>query len=1167
MHAWTKGVGLEEYKETVDEWAQRLVNDSRWNSAVAKDDTDDMMKQLTEGIKGAAGSHFPKVSAEGKYKRSEKTETLYEEKQQLRDEARRLKMQPFSVSVVLRGWQCMARLQRKDKELGKSRRADRRARTAGWAAEMHPARWRGDWCEIWRLARSIAGTGLGPKRRTYGDVAPMQATAAEMARYLEQEGPAGGCRLQVVMEAERADEIEDPVAKAFEHKKNDKDDLERETGSEQEDVELVRMAKEDLEGICQALRQGKSRRAVPVWSARRELWLMALCEARHLRRSGRCQHLVKAVQQLLLGIRRRVGPPAAWNTSQAVLLDKKNGKRGPAAKRIINLLDPLGKGYYKQIWRRAPPRTWHFATGFTQGRRREQGILQARVVQHRLKQKGKGYISSSYDVSNAFPSMAHSVLDGVIDYKFADDKKNADILKTRYREAYMYVQTETGGAVLGKMRAGGMQGDSIMPEQFGEGYNEGVEVWAEQTRGEGEKSLIAKEPTTGDSFDTSISVYADDLWRTGIVKTMDEAQAQVEEWDESIDTQLHLRDMGQNRGKKEHMVKFIGKGAAKEMQRAYMEEVGVEGTMRQTVRYLGAWLNVDGKNGMEVRKRKEAAHAGWMAMGGLWSNNQIERSIKIVVFRSLVKSSLLSGQEAVCLLKGELETMEKTQNWYLCRLMRRGTWNMEEERWTSKSMAEVRRELGVATIASEMRSRRIKWLQQIGQHPERNMNMLAALTGSYEWDMIPQLTNEGWATEETNPWLAQFLKDLDYVCQDSEQVAQEMIPAGWYGIFCSKAFWKYDTRRLWRYGDEEETIQRQDERLEPGVEEVQGEYLCECGKMFAKPSALVMHKYRAHGQSSITKDMMVNNQCPWCKRAFTIMDNRASQRQHMRTRLQTGQCAQRIGPGGAGLTRATEPATMKCPRCDEDMHDTDQLLDHISRHLDQEQTDRTRNLLQNGVPVDEWEADEPSDETGSGIVQDRGGTASRGNGEDDDQPGRAYESTGRSNTQNVSSSQGTQSGTSGSGSWSKILRSGTSSGKESYARHAASVDIRSYFSSRRGLHDAKPREGEDTNADPGTRGRPANVQGQSTVVHLQGAVQERRVQDTDYSYAERRGVHGDDHEMYSRDGRRREAGTSSEGPGGETSGQIAEGDGSVGRTSMSFMSGAGLAGATDGIGP
>ena len=174
---------------------------------------------------------------------------------------------------------------------------------------------------------------------------------------------------------------------------------------------LIRiLTSQSWQEICQALRQGRSRRAVPIWSARRELWLMA-------------------VQQLLVRIRRRICPPVAWNTSQAVLLDKKNRKRGPAAKRIINLLDPLEKGYYKQIWRRAPPRTWHFATGFTHGRRREQGIVQAPVVQHRLRQKGKGYISSSYDVSNAFPSIAHTVLDGVSDYKFVGDTANANIIE------------------------------------------------------------------------------------------------------------------------------------------------------------------------------------------------------------------------------------------------------------------------------------------------------------------------------------------------------------------------------------------------------------------------------------------------------------------------------------------------------------------------------------------------------------------------------------------------------------------------------------------------------------------------------------------------------------------------------------------------------------------
>ena len=180
MHSWTKGPGMEEYKETVDEWARSLVLDSRWSWAVANDDTDAMMRLLTEGIKEAACLHFSRVSVKGKYNRSERTEPFMR-RSNLHREAQRMKTQISSLSLVLRGWQCMVRLQRVDKELGKSRRADRPAMTAGWVAEMHPARWKGDWCEIWRLARRIAGTCLGPKRRTFGDVAALQTTAAGMS--------------------------------------------------------------------------------------------------------------------------------------------------------------------------------------------------------------------------------------------------------------------------------------------------------------------------------------------------------------------------------------------------------------------------------------------------------------------------------------------------------------------------------------------------------------------------------------------------------------------------------------------------------------------------------------------------------------------------------------------------------------------------------------------------------------------------------------------------------------------------------------------------------------------------------------------------------------------------------------------------------------------------
>ena len=58
-----------------------------------------------------------------------------------------------------------------------------------------------------------------------------------------------------------------------------------------------------------------------------------------------------------------------------------------------------------------------------------------------------------------------------------------------------------------------------------------------------------------------------------------------------------------------------------------------------------------------------------------------------------------------------------------------------------------------------------------------------------------------------------------------------------------------------------------------------------------------------------------------------------------------------------------------------------------------------------------------------------------------------------------------------------------------------------------------------------------------------------------YSYAERRGVHGDDREMYSGDGRRRETGTSPEGPSCETFDQAVEGDGVSGKNELELYVG------------
>ena len=172
MHSWTKGLGLEGYKETAEEWAQRLVLDPRWLSAVENDDTDAMMRQLSKGIEEVACVHFSKALVKGKYNRSERTEALYEKK-----------TISASNGTADEGADCFARV--RYSEAGNvwggysvlTKNLENHVVLIGVRGQQDGLRrciqrdGKGDWCEIWRLARRIAGTGLGTKRRTYADAA------------------------------------------------------------------------------------------------------------------------------------------------------------------------------------------------------------------------------------------------------------------------------------------------------------------------------------------------------------------------------------------------------------------------------------------------------------------------------------------------------------------------------------------------------------------------------------------------------------------------------------------------------------------------------------------------------------------------------------------------------------------------------------------------------------------------------------------------------------------------------------------------------------------------------------------------------------------------------------------------------------------------------------
>ncbi len=78
--------------------------------------------------------------------------------------------------------------------------------------------------------------------------------------------------------------------------------------------------------------------------------------------------------------------PDGGLTSEAVQLDKQNGKQGTKSIRLINKLCPLGKVFFTLALQETKETPHQFGYGFYKDRRREQAILVHHAVTGRIRQ-------------------------------------------------------------------------------------------------------------------------------------------------------------------------------------------------------------------------------------------------------------------------------------------------------------------------------------------------------------------------------------------------------------------------------------------------------------------------------------------------------------------------------------------------------------------------------------------------------------------------------------------------------------------------------------------------------------------------------------------------------------------------------------------------------------
>ena len=236
--------------------------------------------------------------------------------------------------------------------------------------------------------------------------------------------------------------------------------------------------------------------------------------------------------------------------------------------------------------------------------------------------------------------------------------------------------------------------------------------------------------------------------------------------------------------------------------------------------------------------------------------------------------------------------------------------------------------LGVAPAYTELRIRRLKFLQMLARDPFKHVQILTAIFGTFDFDAEPTLDPLQGVDPSANKYALLFWKDLQALaCLDSAHWLLEIADGNIIAFLTDLAsdFIHVDVTEL-RAADLSVHIpppgQACAHPVEDDIEPLPDEPLqhCNivledgsvCGKQFHSLRDLLLHQRRSKAFNHSTVSAFFKaahvDQCPWC---FMVHANIISTRRHIRQRLHTGVCP--LIPGAEVLfSRTQRPLPVWC---------------------------------------------------------------------------------------------------------------------------------------------------------------------------------------------------------------------------------------------------------------
>ena len=278
-----------------------------------------------------------------------------------------------------------------------------------------------------------------------------------------------------------------------------------------------------------------------------------------------------------------------------------------------------------------------------------------------------------------------------------------------------------------------------------------------------------------------------------------------------------------------------------------------------------------------VDKRCHAAKEAFYGMGKAWKTSVTLRT-KANVFKGQVVNTLLSGLEAETLRTCDFEKLEKCQMQLARKVFgNRGIHQSKDGGKWQHSNAKIRDILRLTNVHDELRIRRLRWIKDMQDHPDENVQLRAALGGKLQ---TKGLTIEG----EYNPWMQQIAEDMRwYIDKLMQRGSVEDMSRGHEG---------HQLLRQWQDNEQlinilmkprmkwfthatmepcafrhtaDPVLQGTTRRMNMG--EVACEEVLEDGTVcpFAgRPADVGVHKYYAHGKCNPIKAIVLTNECPGC---------------------------------------------------------------------------------------------------------------------------------------------------------------------------------------------------------------------------------------------------------------------------------------------------------------